>query len=83
MNAPGIIDSGYSGDVSTIIFNSGKQPIAFKHGDKISQLVLLKLADLEPHYVFDLDQGPITNAVEFVKNESKHRGADGFGSTGV
>lgn len=69
LNSPGVVDSGYTGDVGVILHNSGKEAFTVQKGDRIAQLVI---------------QG-VTPAVlvESVPPEDSARGANGFGSTGV
>jgi len=68
-NAPGLIDSGYRGEVKVIVVNLDPgEKIDIKRGDKIAQLVVQKVeaAELE-----EVDALPTTE-----------RGEGGFGSTG-
>lgn len=39
---PGVIDSGYLGDLGVILFNLGQQEYTIKRGDRIAQLVVVK-----------------------------------------
>lgn len=69
VNAPGLIDSGYRGEVKVIVVNlDPASDIDIKRGDKIAQLVIQPVAtpDIEP-----VDELPGTA-----------RGEGGFGSTG-
>jgi dUTP diphosphatase len=69
VNAPGLIDSGYRGEVRVLLLNTdGVEPFAVEPGDRIAQLVLVgvEVPDLEE--VDELDETV--------------RGAGGFGSTG-
>lgn len=70
LNAPGIIDSDYRGDVGVILHNTGKNPIALTNGDRVAQMVIIKTSDL-----------PIIRAAEIDVSETT-RGTNGFGSTG-
>ncbi len=69
LNAPGTIDSDYRGELQLIVMNLGNEPFTVKRGDRIAQLVL----------------SPVTKAIfeHSVELEQTHRGAGGFGSTGV
>ena len=69
VNGPGLIDSGYRGEVSVILINHGKDPIKFRRGDRVAQLVVLPVPDIEWVEVDELDETP--------------RGDGGFGSTGM
>ncbi|OGV34060.1 MAG: hypothetical protein A2020_01165 [Lentisphaerae bacterium GWF2_45_14] len=67
-NSPGTIDAGYRGEVSVIVLNAGDESYHVKRGERIAQMVISKLPDVEMVQVESL-------------SESK-RGAGGFGSTG-
>lgn len=69
-NAPGTIDADYRGELKVILLNLGASAFVVEHGQRIAQLVLAKVAMLEPH---EVDALPATDTV---------RGAGGFGSTG-
>ena len=64
----GVFDAGYQGEIISIIFNLTDQEIVFQKGDKIGQLVFLKI-----------EQPQMEEVEEFEKSE---RGEGGFGSTG-
>lgn len=69
LNSPGVVDSGYRGDVGVILFNSGEDPFVVQRGDRIAQLVVLPV--LHP-------------SLEFVESlDDTERGEGGFGSTGA
>lgn len=67
-NSPGTIDAGYRGEVGVIMFNAGSEPFPVKRGDRIAQMVIAKLPEVE-----------LTLADELSETG---RGAGGFGSTG-
>ncbi len=70
LNAPGLIDSGYRGEVSVILVNH--DPVAdfeVHVGDRIAQLV-----------VMTLDQAVLVDTAALSSSE---RGEGGFGHTGV
>ena len=67
-NAPGTIDAGYRGEVGVIIYNRGDRPFEVKRGDRIAQMVIAKLPEVELVEVEELGEST--------------RGTDGFGSTG-
>jgi dUTP pyrophosphatase len=70
VNAPGLIDPGYRGEVRVILLNTdSREPFAVKVGDRIAQLLLLALPDVT---LVAADHLPET-----------HRGAHGLGSSGV
>lgn len=68
LNSPGTIDAGYRGEVSIIMMNAGKEPFTVKRGDRIAQMVISRLPEVELVQVDELG--------------SSVRGAGGFGSTG-
>lgn len=69
VNAPGLIDCGYRGEIKVIVVNlDPADPIHVERGDKIAQLVVQPVAAAELVEVDDL--------------EPSERGAGGFGSTG-
>ncbi|HPN84627.1 MAG TPA: dUTP diphosphatase [Victivallales bacterium] len=68
LNSPGTIDAGYRGEVCVIIMNCGKEPYSIKRGDRIAQMVINKLPDVEIVIVDELSEST--------------RGSGGFGSTG-
>ena len=68
-NAPGLIDSGYRGEVRVLLLNTDPaEPFTVEPGDRIAQLVLVRVETEEPVEVEELDETV--------------RGAGGFGSTG-
>jgi dUTP pyrophosphatase len=68
VNTPGLIDSGYRGEICTILINlDTKKVFKIKKGDKICQLVIQKVEAAKIELVEELD---ITS-----------RGEGGFGST--
>ena len=68
LNSPGTIDAGYRGEVCSILFNFGETPFEIKRGDRISQMVIAALPEVE-----------LTEAAALSETG---RGAGGFGSTG-
>lgn len=68
LNSPGTIDADYRGEIKVILINHGKDIFTIKTGDRIGQLVLNKIEQIEWLPVTELD---ITE-----------RGEGGFGSTG-
>jgi len=71
LNSPGTIDSDYRGEIGVILFNSNpwnsKVDHKIEHGDKIAQMVLKEVEQIEWEEVEEL-------------SETK-RGDGGFGST--
>jgi dUTP pyrophosphatase len=68
VNGPGLIDSGYRGEVEVLLINHGSDPVIFKKGDRIAQLVIVAVPQIE------------FNEVDMLGDSE--RGAGGFGSTG-
>jgi dUTP pyrophosphatase len=69
VNAPGLIDSGYRGEIKVIVVNlDPRSPIDIRRGDKIAQLVVQPVATVDPVIVDELPPSD--------------RGEGGFGSTG-
>ncbi len=69
VNTPGLIDSGYRGEISAVLINlDPEKNFIIKRGDKICQLVIQKVEDVEIEITGEL--------------ESTSRGEGGFGSTG-
>ena len=69
LNAPGIVDADYRGDIGVIVANLGEEPFTIKRGDRICQLLLRKVERVVWEEVDELD--------------ATHRGQGGFGSTGI
>ncbi|HEY3729448.1 MAG TPA: dUTP diphosphatase [Solirubrobacteraceae bacterium] len=69
VNAPGLIDAGYRGELRVLLLNTDRQArFDLNAGDRIAQLVLVKIED--------------PAAVEVQALEASERGAGGFGSSG-
>ena len=69
VNAPGLIDAGYRGEVRVLLLNTDRDD-AFEiaEGDRIAQLLVVPFAPLDP--------------VEAQSLAESERGEGGFGSTG-
>ena len=69
VNAPGLIDSGYRGELRVLLLNTDReQPFEIAAGARIAQLVLVSVA--------------LPVAVEVEALDDSERGAGGFGSSG-
>lgn len=68
VNAPGTIDADYRGEIGVILVNLGTEPFIVERGERIAQLVIVRLPECELDVVETLDDTT--------------RGAGGFGSTG-
>jgi dUTP pyrophosphatase len=70
VNAPGLIDPGYRGEVKVILLNTdADEAFTIEVGDRIAQLLLVALPSVTLDPVEDLDD--------------THRGSQGFGSSGL
>ena len=69
INAPGLIDSGYRGELKVALINHSDARFASERGDRIAQLVIV--AVVRPEF----------SAVD--RLPESRRGAGGFGSTGT
>jgi dUTP pyrophosphatase len=69
VNAPGLIDEGYRGEVKVILLNTDRtEPFVVEPGMRIAQLVVVELPQVE---VVEVDELPPSD-----------RGAGGLGSSG-
>ena len=68
VNGPGLIDSGYRGEVSVLLINHGSEKVSFARGERIAQLAVVAIPEVEWIEVDSLDE--------------TSRGSGGFGSTG-
>ena len=69
LNAPGLVDAGYRGELKVLLINQGAAAVAVRRGDRIAQLVIQRVERAQP--------------IEVVELPASERGAGGFGSTGV
>jgi dUTP pyrophosphatase len=69
VNAPGTVDAGYRGEIKVTLLNTDReQPVSFRRGDRIAQLVIQRVERAVFHEVDELP--------------GSARGDGGFGSTG-
>lgn len=72
LNAPGTIDEDYRGEVQVLLVNHGAESFTIESGDRIAQLVVAPVVQVE---------------IEVLNDEAAlggtERGHRGFGSTGV
>jgi dUTP pyrophosphatase len=69
VNAPGLIDAGYRGELRVLLLNTDRaEAFEIEPGDRIAQLVISPVADAEPVEVEELSESA--------------RGGGGFGSSG-
>ena len=76
LNTPGTIDADYCGDgedfeLKVILVNFGKTAFSVRHGDRIAQMVVCKLPDVD-----------LIEVENFTTSSNEDR-VGGFGSTGV
>jgi len=76
LNAPGIIDPGYSGQVKVILHNPTEETVTISTGSRIAQLVVVPC--IKPVHFEVTDAVPKQDSLL----AEVPRGAKGFGSTG-
>lgn len=70
VNAPGLIDAGYRGEIRVLLLNTDREePFTVSVGDRIAQLVLVKV-----------EQPAVVEVDELGESD---RGRGGFGSSGA
>ena len=67
-NSPGTVDANYRGEIKAILYNLGKEPFIIQRGDRIAQMVICELPEIE--------------LVEATELSETDRNTNGFGSTG-
>ena len=67
-NSPGTVDANYRGEIKAILYNLGKEPFIIQRGDRIAQMVICKLPEIE--------------LVEATELSETDRNKNGFGSSG-
>jgi dUTP pyrophosphatase len=70
LNAPGLIDPNYRGEVKVILYNAGAETFHAGAGDRVAQLLLVPFLT------------PEVALVEELPESGDDRGSDGFGSSG-
>jgi len=68
VNGPGVVDSGYRGELTVILINHGPEAVAIERGERVAQLVVVPVEQ--------------QNFVEVEELPDTSRGDGGFGSTG-
>lgn len=68
LNGPGLIDAGYRGEIRVALVNLGTEPYQIERGERIAQLVVTPVAEVE--------------LVPTTELPGSTRGTGGFGSTG-
>ncbi len=69
VNSPGTIDADYRGEVKVILINLGKESVEINRGDRIAQLVIVPVVQVNLEVSHELSE--------------TERGDGGFGSTGT
>lgn len=67
VNSPGLIDSGYRGEIQVVLLNTGREPFSVEAGMRIAQLVIAPVASVR--------------LVEVDALAASERGTQGFGSS--
>ncbi len=70
LNSPGLIDSGYRGELKVLLYNTSREAVSISRGQRVAQFLVLAVDQLALVEVPDLPPGP------------DDRGSDGFGSSG-
>jgi len=68
LNSPGTVDADYRGEVCVLLINHGDQPFPIRRGERIAQLVIAPVTQVE--------------LVPATSLSATDRGSGGFGSTG-
>jgi dUTP pyrophosphatase len=69
VNSPGVIDSGYRGEIKAVLVNHGNETVVLDRGARIAQLLVIAVT------------APDFEEVEFLEESDRSDG--GFGSTGA
>ncbi|MGH8014466.1 MAG: dUTP diphosphatase [Candidatus Binataceae bacterium] len=68
INSPGTIDADYRGEIMVLVINLGDRPLTIHPGDRIAQLIVAPVAQVE--------------LIEVNEIGASRRGGGGFGHTG-
>jgi dUTP pyrophosphatase len=68
LNSPGTVDADYRGEINVLLINHGDQPFPIRRGERIAQMVIAPVTQVE--------LVPVTSLT------TTDRGSGGFGSTG-
>ncbi len=69
VNSPGLIDSGYRGEIKVLLINHGSESVHLERGERIAQMMFVGLPQVSWSEVDSLPDS--------------HRGEGGFGSSGT
>ncbi len=75
LNAPGTIDSDYTGTIKVLVINLGQEPVCIRRGERIAQLVIAPVMRVV------WAEADVLTVAEVEHGEAE-RGESGFGSTG-
>ena len=67
-NSPGTVDANYRGEIKAILYNLDREPFIIQRGDRIAQMVICKLPEIE--------------LIEATELSETDRNTNGFGSSG-
>jgi dUTP pyrophosphatase len=70
LNSPGLVDSGYRGELQVVLLNTGDEDVIIERGQRIAQLLVLPVPSLA---LVPVDELP---------KSIDDRGVNGFGSSG-
>ncbi|MFT3927302.1 MAG: dUTP diphosphatase [Myxococcales bacterium] len=71
LNAPGTIDEDYRGELAVLLVNLSNTPFTIAHGERIAQLVVAPVVQVD-----------LETCVDLAELGETVRGGGGFGSTG-
>jgi dUTP pyrophosphatase len=69
LNAPGLVDAGYRGELRALLVNHGAEPVTLRRGERVAQLVIQPIQAVQ--------------LIEVAELPASERGEGGFGSTGA
>ncbi len=73
LNSPGLVDSGYRGEIMVILVNTDpREPFVVARGDRIAQLVVVDVASLQ-----------FREVAEVAELAASERGSGGLGHSGL
>ena len=77
LNAPGLVDTDYQGEIAVILYNSNPSTTVVIEPDEwIAQILIQR--NTAPNYIF-MEDGPTYE--EWLASSATSRGTNGFGST--
>jgi len=47
LNTPGLVDSGYRGELKVLLVNHGETPVTLRRGERVAQLVIQRVERAE------------------------------------